>query len=214
MTNKKTIKEFKNKHQGERCFVMATGPSINEMNLDLIQNEVRLGINTFYRHPMGCHYLFVADHVVWQRYKQDLLDSKTVPLFTTFHHPQSFYFDNSSGVKGTTVFLALKVACFMGFSEVYLLGCDFSDLEGYHHFDTTDSSPVSKMDPYGATTHPSGRRDYGNIYKGFESYRKLYEDDNRKLVNCTVGGNLNVLKREKLEDVINTKPMKNPSLFL
>lgn len=46
--NKKRLKEFKNQHYGERCFVIGNGPSLIASDLDLIKNEFTFAANKIY----------------------------------------------------------------------------------------------------------------------------------------------------------------------
>ena len=42
---------FQNRHSGERCFILATGPSIDKQNLRLLKGETCLAVSSFYLHP-------------------------------------------------------------------------------------------------------------------------------------------------------------------
>lgn len=41
---------FKNKHAGERCFVLATGPSVKEQDLKILKGELCIGVSHFFLH--------------------------------------------------------------------------------------------------------------------------------------------------------------------
>ncbi|GJD21806.1 hypothetical protein RIVM261_067620 [Rivularia sp. IAM M-261] len=41
---------LKNKHHGERCFILATGPSIKEQDLSLLKGEICIGVSHFFLH--------------------------------------------------------------------------------------------------------------------------------------------------------------------
>ena len=41
---------FKNKHQGDRCFILATGPSINQQNLSWLKGELCFAVSHFFLH--------------------------------------------------------------------------------------------------------------------------------------------------------------------
>lgn len=41
---------FKNKHHGERCFILATGPSITEQDLSLLKGELCIAVSSFFMH--------------------------------------------------------------------------------------------------------------------------------------------------------------------
>ncbi len=44
-------KELKNKHLGQRCFIVGNGPSIKQQDLTLLKDEYTFFVNHFYRHP-------------------------------------------------------------------------------------------------------------------------------------------------------------------
>ena len=43
------IKKFHNIHKGERCFILATGPSLKNTNVKLLKDEILFGVNTLFR---------------------------------------------------------------------------------------------------------------------------------------------------------------------
>src|SRR5690625_1280148 len=40
------LKKIKNKHQGERCFIIATGPSLTIGDLEKLNNEITISMNS------------------------------------------------------------------------------------------------------------------------------------------------------------------------
>ena len=42
------LREFKNIHKGERCFIVGNGPSLTASDMDLIKNEISFGANRIY----------------------------------------------------------------------------------------------------------------------------------------------------------------------
>lgn len=47
--NDKMIRALKNKHQGERCFIIATGPSLTIEDVNKLKNEYTIGVNSIFR---------------------------------------------------------------------------------------------------------------------------------------------------------------------
>jgi hypothetical protein len=43
---------FKNKHQGQRCFVIATGPSLKTQDISPLENEITFVMSGFWQHPV------------------------------------------------------------------------------------------------------------------------------------------------------------------
>ena len=46
----KTNINLKNKHKGEKCFILGSGPSINDEDLKPLKNEIVFALNNFYVH--------------------------------------------------------------------------------------------------------------------------------------------------------------------
>lgn len=90
----------------------------------------------------------------------------------------------------TVTFTAMQMAYYMGFKEIYLLGCDCnynqkrSHFIEYGHKDPKASIMGDKM-----------------IYAHTE-FKKFADKHNIKVVNCTRGGMLEVYPRERLENVM------------
>ena len=47
--NKKTLKSFKNKYKGKRCFIVGTGPSLNLNDLEMLKDEITFSLNSIYK---------------------------------------------------------------------------------------------------------------------------------------------------------------------
>ncbi len=45
----KKIEEVKKKHLNDRCFILATGPSLNKNDVELLKNEKTIAINTIFK---------------------------------------------------------------------------------------------------------------------------------------------------------------------
>ena len=62
------IKQFKNKYQNQRCFVIGNGPSLNEMNLSLMKNDIVICANSFFLKFKDLEFtpsfISVEDHLV------------------------------------------------------------------------------------------------------------------------------------------------------
>lgn len=59
--------QFKDKHKGRRCFICATGPSINTQDLSALSDELCIGVSFFYLHPQiskinPAYHVFAPNH--------------------------------------------------------------------------------------------------------------------------------------------------------
>lgn len=62
---------LKNIHQDRRCFILGNGPSLANQNLTLLKNDMKIVVNSFYRHPqveeIHPEYWVVSDPLFWQQ---------------------------------------------------------------------------------------------------------------------------------------------------
>ncbi len=222
------LKQFKNIHYGQRCFIIGTGPSLNKTNLSLIKDEIVIGVNTLYnglsKFGINCKYYCVSDVVVWRNHYRNILDLDTV-LFLSGEAGEDYiakraYYSNYRKNKiyvikrkdeinyltfiskditqgaywGGTVIIdvCLHLTYYMGFKNNYLLGCD-CDYSGMHRFDGAMTDELRG---------PGVMGEWEGIFKSYEVCKKTFEDAGCRIVNCTVGGKLEVFERENLEDLI------------
>lgn len=176
-------------------------------------NNLYMGFHDFNINPM---YWCVADKYIFDKYYYDLLHLDTTLFLTngagqlflnkikkyTQHYkllpvvirPLSdmkstaeFSKDILKGVNGGMVTLScLQIAYYLGFKEVYLLGCDCSS-KGKHYDDKINRKNV---DDY-----------WEHFFKLYGVCKKVYEENGRKIYNATVGGSLEVFERVKLEEL-------------
>lgn len=224
------ITQFKNLHEGKRCFIIGTGPSLNKTNLGLLKDEICFGVNTLYRglddFGIKCQYWAMGDDTIIANHSRNIMQNIDTTLFScspggnrserqkndkckevyniTFFGLMldgRFSTDISKGVyNGSTVIIdvCLQVAYYMGFSKVYLIGCD-CDYSGMHRFDGSDSDvKVTK----------AIQGDFSEIFNAYEICKKNYESNSKEIINCTVGGKLEIFKRQNLKEVITGKNTK------
>ena len=219
---------FQDIHRGERCFLIGSGPSLNETNLGLIRYELSYGVNTLYRgldkFKIKCKYWGAVDGKLFAAQHKELLNLKTT-LFLAEHAGQRFleqketYLKNSRNAPivlrnlgsmniwnkfseditkgvysgGSSIIQALQVLYYMGFQEVVLIGCDCGTKDGHYRFEDT---PVA---------NPMGKGicgDWKYLIDAFKVCKKAFEDDDRTILNATVGGELEVFERIRLEDAV------------
>lgn len=154
--NEKKILTFKNKHEGKRCFIIGNGPSLNNIDLTKLKDEITFGVNAIYTNheKMGFYptYYVVEDIFVAEDRKNEINRLKGPQKF--FGNYLSYCFNENDDVNwinvrfkydsyknfpnfstnllrqvwtgGTVSYLSLQIAYYMGFTEVYLVGFDHS----------------------------------------------------------------------------------------
>ena len=154
--------QYKNKHTGQRCFLIGNGPSLKTTDLELLENEITFSCNmitkifdqTSWRPTYHC----MIDALIAKYQCEELTSSLSCPFFTNYSTeklmkslPQDTVSVRNLGLKpyrvhgnmlayyipsGATVMsFMLELAMFMGFKEIYLLGVDCtSSLSSSGHF--------------------------------------------------------------------------------
>ena len=222
------LKRLENIHDQERCFIVATGPSMTMNDLKKLNNEITFGMNSLCRvfDEIGWEttYFAIQDKSVYKKMYEDLGSLFTTELFvsddntdikqiksTLYRYPLNIYnhktvtdkfiykFSDSIcdevSAGFTIAYSVLQIAIYMGFKEIYLLGCDCNyvdDKEKRHFIETGHYDP--------------NYRTIGE--KMIEAYKvaKQYADGhNIKIYNATRGGKLEVFERVNLDDIVMEK---------
>jgi hypothetical protein len=166
--NEKKLQSFRDKHKGERCFIIGNGPSLNKLDLTLMKGEITFGVNGIYlnQEKMGFlpTYYVIEDYLIAEDRASEINDLKGpikfVPTFldytlkndsnTVNFNAYMNYSDKlfeplfsddclrKIGVGGSVTFMCLQLAFYMGFDEVYMIGFDHN----YAKLEKTDSSII------------------------------------------------------------------------
>ncbi len=164
------ISDFKNVHEGKRLFILASGSSLETLDLTPLHRRLVMGLNrSFFLFPQT-HYHCVMDGRLFDEYPKELRQARY--LFTLEGRPwgiplrllgsEGFSWDLETGVYSgyTIAYVALQVAVYLGFQEIYYLGLDLKHDRGRTHFfgtdfrsrdhETTEFPRMQKMLTYGA----------------------------------------------------------------
>lgn len=217
------LKKYQNIHKGERCFIVATGPSLNQKDLELVKNEYTIGVNglclKFEELNWQTNYFCISDEKAYINL-HSILDKKGIIYFSPYkksekdvnciYTPSDHYncymvdyskkeFTNNIvegfGEGNTVVIMAIQIAAFMGFSEIYLMGvdCNYNLPDNKKYFvDHGIRGPEQKL---------GGLR----MIKDFEAIKQYEDKWNVKIYNASRGGMLEVFPRVDLDKVINNE---------
>ena len=222
------IKLFQNKHQSERCFILGNGPSLKHTDLSRLKNEITFGMNRIYLlfpqigFPTS-YYLAINTLVIeqcaneimaldmprfvsWRGRKWLRPDPDVIYLDTDYTDPPTFSRDLSGRVfEGSTVtYVAMQLAYHMGFEEVILVGVD-------HSFTTKGKPNVTVVsdgeDPNHFSTEYFGKGyrwqlpDLEASERAYLMAREAFETSNRRILDATIGGKLDIFPKIQLEDL-------------
>lgn len=144
------LQKYQNIHKGERCFIVGTGPSLTEHDLELIKNERIFGVNAlclWERYKANIDYFFIGDDCAFKKLYDEIPENtfvasqcadlvrgnkKIQPLpvnrFSSFwpYKTKKFSLNACKVIYSfnSVIFLAIQMAIYMGFTEIYLLGVD------------------------------------------------------------------------------------------
>lgn len=159
----KLNKKYENIHFGERCFILGTGPSLNQLTKNQIiklNNEVVFGVNSLFKanivSDLTPHYYSLFDNLYLKEeshFFEDIINKykPNKPVFITDYRTETI--TKKLGVNNESIYLYNKkypvnkikfnitqnmyiginvvsttilTAIYMGFKEIYLLGCDYN----------------------------------------------------------------------------------------
>jgi hypothetical protein len=219
---------YRDRHRGQRCFILGNGPSLRRTDLGRLRDEVTFGMNRIYLHfpEMGyaTTYYVAINTLVIEQCAEDILrlrmprfvtwrsrrwlqaDPNVIFLDTDYTGAEMFSTDLAGRVfEGSTVtFVALELAHYMGFREAVLLGID-------HSFSTqgppniTVESQGDDLDHFSPSYFGKGFRwqlpDLEGSERAYRLAREAFEKDGRRVVDATLGGKLTVFPKVDFESL-------------
>lgn len=221
-SDRKRLRTFRDRHKGERCFIIGNGPSLKKTDLSLLRNEITFGMNRIYlmfdELGFATTYFFAINTLVieqcapeicalsipkfltWRSREWMSSDSGTIFVDTDYRGKESFSDDLTGRVfeGGTVTYVALQAAYWMGFQEVILVGIDHS----YSTKGPANTTVVSQgEDPNHFHPDYFGRGfrwQLPDLEASERSYRwasAAFKADGRKVIDATVGGLLEVFPK-------------------
>ena len=143
--------ELKDKHRGKRCFVVGNGPSLNNIDMSYLKDEITLGSNRCYlgykKWGFNFTYWGIEDRLQIEEYQQEYEDN--IPQETIKFYPFEYIpflrfnnycpYNHQYGVPdfpqfsnrvdktylgGTVTYVLIQLAVIMGCNPIILIGAD------------------------------------------------------------------------------------------
>ena len=229
-TSRRRIRGWKNKFQGEKAIILCNGPSLNKVDLNALEksgifsfglNKINLIFDRTQFRPSAI--VAVNPYVIEQN--APYFNRTHIPLFIDVNgrnivlFRRNVHFMHGVGslrkfsrdcsisiVQGYTVtFVAMQLAFHMGFQRVALVGCDHSF---FQQGPPNKTVIAGKTDPdhfdprYFAKGAKWHLPDLLVSELQYDTARETYEQFGREIVNCTVGGKLEIFRRMPLKDFL------------
>jgi len=221
--NMEHLAGFKNIHQGDRCFVVANGPSLRITDLNLLANEIAFGLNRIYlvfdETNFRPSYYVTVNELILEQFSGDI-KRLSMPKFLNWNR-RSYYENNENTyfikskmvvndffqyditrplvVGATVTFVALQIAYYMGFREVILAGLDHNYVEKGQPSEMETRTTEQDQSHFHPQYFPKGSKwQFPDLLRSeidFSLARKAFEADGRKILDATINGKCPVFER-------------------
>jgi hypothetical protein len=212
---------FRDKHSGERCFIIGNGPSLKRTDLTLLRGECTFGMNRIYMlfSELGLattYFVSVNDLVIEQcandiqglpipkflswRSRRFIQPSDDLMFLHTTYTGPTFARDARKRLwEGATVtYVALQLAFHMGFGQVILIGVDhsFASKGKPNTMVISDGDDPNHFHPgYFGKGFRWQLPDLETSERAYIMAREAYESAGRQVVDATIGGKLTVFPK-------------------
>jgi hypothetical protein len=223
--------KLRDRHQGERCFILATGPSIKTQDLTLLKGETCIAVSNFFVHPdyqiiQPKYYCIAPYHQpITEKAFQSWLDELSLGIGNAeiffsikdrqrienkirFEQTKVNYLNLTGdwqqlfnyGINLTKALpapqsvpvMALQLSIYLGFKEIYLLGCDHDwilHINESRHFYQEEKHILTRQgysewsnDNYDFSNHC---QDYIKLWQAYKNIKNIATKENIKIFNAT-----------------------------
>jgi len=238
-SKKKIIRKnihFKNRHAGERCFILGTGPSLaqlDHMQIEKLQAEVSFGVNSLYKSKVGSslipRYYCLMDDNYWkgksgtfaevmEKYKptppvfitdlraKEIVDALPLGMRTIYIYSKKYPVKKVSSALSGNIYALMNVVSYsiisaihMGFSEIYLLGCDYNAFCNFGHGHCYDDAQEMSAADYNLSFY---LRDYYITTEFHYLIAELAKKTGIKIINLTSTSLLDAYPRIPVSSIL------------
>ena len=222
------LRQFKNLHAGQDCFIIGNGPSLNKMDLAPLADYHTFGLNKIYLLrdrgiDLNLSYLASCNALVVQQSHEEF-EQMTHPVFLShtaaagvvaerkhIHRLHtlnvwSFYDDITQPIcEGWTVtYVAMQLAYYMGFKRVFLIGVDhsFKQQGAANETQTYEGDDANHFHPDYFKGQQWQLADVDGSEVSFHLANYFYRKDGREIWDATVGGKLEVFPKISFEQAL------------
>ena len=223
----KAIRALHDTGRGKRAFILGNGPSLGNMDLEPLREEVTFGLNRVYllfeKVGFPTTYLVTVNQLVIEQAIDEILAAgrptfmswhsrqyvtdQTLPVFLPTSRAREFSRDPSKAIwEGATVtYVALQLAFYLGYDPVILIGVDHSfTTKGPAHKEVTSTGDdPNHFDPsYFGKGFRWQLPDLETSEVAYRMARAAYESAGRTVIDATVGGKLTVFAKAEYADLV------------
>lgn len=215
------LARFQDLHRGQRCFIIGNGPSLKQMDLSPLRDEVTFGMNRIYlmfpELGFQTSYFLTVNSLVIEQCAADIR-ALPMPKFLSWRSrrliqpsPEMYFLHTTYSGPGftkdarkriwegaTVTNVALQLAFYMGFDQAILIGVDHN----YTAQGKPNSTVVSQgadADHFNAGYFGKGFRwqlpDLDTSERGYLLARQTYHEAGRQVLDATLNGKLTIFPK-------------------
>lgn len=226
LNNREKLTKYKNIHLGQRCFLIANGPSLNKTDINLLKDEITFGLNRIYLNYSNMsfkpNYLVCINKLVLNQFANEF-KNETMPEFFNWQCREKFKNQNNINFlemnffssefskdisksitsAATVTYAALQIIYYMGFKEVVVIGMD------HNFFFTGKPNEIQRRTEEKDVNHfspnyfPKGLKwetpDLTATEYFYKVAKQIYEKDDRKIFDATIEGKCDVFDKKELK---------------
>lgn len=226
--NREKLQKLKNSHQGEKCFIVGNGPSLNMKDLELIKDYDCFASNLIFKifdrtdwrpkyyfiqdryadtgnilDNIDLEMLFVGDYY-WRKRGMKNPNAICIHCRRAFSEEIPFSTDISKYIIDhcTITYTMIQAAIYMGYKQIYLLGMD-------HSYTLTYDKNGNVVEDASVVSHVFEDENPQDIIANVEGMNKSYisarnyaDQHNISIINVTRGGRLEWFERNSLDNVV------------
>ncbi|HEX7016195.1 MAG TPA: 6-hydroxymethylpterin diphosphokinase MptE-like protein, partial [Cyclobacteriaceae bacterium] len=218
---------FRDKFAGKDCFIIGNGPSLNKMNLEALNEYYTFGLNKifliFKRVSLDLDFLVSVNPLVIQQSIGEFNKLK-IPKFISYvgakdvgnFDDNTFFIYTKGGLESsgdltkpinegyTVTNVALQVAHYLGFKNVFLVGVDhsFKQQGNPNEKQTMHGEDVNHFDPNYFKGHQWQLADLEGSELAYRNTKFFYTRTGRKIYDATVEGKLEVFDKISFDEAL------------
>jgi len=221
------LERFKDIHKGQSCFIIGNGPSLNKMDLSLLKGCNIFGLNKIYllfdKVDLRLTYHVAVNPFVIKQSKE-IFESLDCPTFLSYKaakdvidvKPNIHFLATGGGVKfsediinvisegWTVTYVALQLAYYMGFKNVFLIGVDhnFKAQGNPNETQILHTDDPNHFDPNYFKNQPWQLPDLEGSEISYRLAKFFYERNDRNIHDATLNGKLTIFNKISFEQAL------------
>lgn len=218
-----SLLNFKDKYKGKRAFIVATGPSLEIDDLNFLENEITLSCNkiflAFNETKWRPTFYSIIDTLVSEELKEKVKEIDSIKIFSSVckknindgdiywlkdlpspiiegKRISKFSKNINDGTYGgyTVIYTLMQIAYYIGITELYLIGLDFSFTKSKETGIKTAANEIileqeNERNHFHKDYRPTGSKwtepRLDIQYDAFKCAKEVFKQDERKIFNAS-----------------------------